>query len=32
MRETKGESLWVDEKHAIYNGSGSGIDQNDCVL
>lgn len=32
MRETNGESLWVDEKRAIYNGRGSGIDQSDCVL
>lgn len=27
VREINGECLWVDEKNAIYNGRGSGIDQ-----
>lgn len=30
--ERNGERLWVDEENAIYNGTGSGIDQSDCVL
>lgn len=29
---SNGERLWVDEKNAIYDGRGSGIDQSDCVL
>lgn len=32
VREREIERLWVDEKNAIYNGRGSGIDQSDCVL
>lgn len=31
-REKNVEGLWVDKENAIYNGRGSGIDQNDCVL
>lgn len=31
-RERNVEGLWVDKENAIYNGRGSGIDQNDCVL
>lgn len=32
VRQINGEWLWVDEKNAIYNGKGSGIDQYDYVL